>query len=256
MSANYLNRSLRVAGAGAWVVAAFMGGQLVVALLFALVAKLFPGVLAMNDSVLNSVVVGISYAAALALALGLPVLLLKDRITAKLLGLWRLLSWSDIGLALLAVLPYILLTALITWFFTAILPVIDARQAQAVPFEHLGQRFEYLLAFVTLVLIAPLAEEVLFRGYLFGKMTKWVKPWSAVLITALIFSLMHVPAFTSSGSFQLQWGVAADTFALGIVLASLRTLTDSIWAGVLLHMLKNAVAYFFLFIYPLLTGTM
>jgi membrane protease YdiL (CAAX protease family) len=55
---------------------------------------------------------------------------------------------------------------------------------------------------------------------------------------------------------SLQWNVAADTFALSLVLCTLRQITGNIWAGVLLHMIKNGIAYYFLFINPDLFRTL
>jgi membrane protease YdiL (CAAX protease family) len=62
-------------------------------------------------------------------------------------------------------------------------------------------------------------------------------------------------AVTSGGHLVLQWATALDTFALGIVAGSLRLLSGSIWAGMLLHAIKNGIAYYFLFINPLPPGS-
>ena len=94
-----------------------------------------------------------------------------------------------------------------------------------------------MLAFITLVVIAPVAEEVLFRGYLYGKLKKYVPVWAAILITSALFGLIHG-----------TWNVAVDTFALSIILCLLRESTGGIWASILLHMIKNGIAFYFLFI--------
>ena len=112
-----------------------------------------------------------------------------------------------------------------------------------------------MVAFITLVVLAPLAEELLFRGYFLGKTSEKIGKWLAVIVTALVFGFMHLLAPTESG-IVLQWGAAADTFAMGLTAGILRTLTGSIWAGVILHSIKNGIAYYFLFINPLPPGSM
>jgi membrane protease YdiL (CAAX protease family) len=65
--------------------------------------------------------------------------------------------------------------------------------------------------------------------------------WVAIVITSALFGFIHG-----------QWNVGIDVFALSVVLCSLREITGSIWAGILLHMLKNSVAFFIIFITPVL----
>jgi membrane protease YdiL (CAAX protease family) len=85
----------------------------------------------------------------------------------------------------------------------------------------------------------------LFRGYLLGKLRKYVPLWAAILVTSLLFGFVHG-----------AWNVGIDVFALSIVLCLLRVWTKTLWAPILLHMLKNAVAFYLLFINPLLLGTL
>jgi len=51
---------------------------------------------------------------------------------------------------------------------------------------------------------------------------------------------------------HFSWNVGVDVFALSIVLCSLRIMTKTIWAPILVHMIKNGIAFFILFISPLL----
>jgi membrane protease YdiL (CAAX protease family) len=123
--------------------------------------------------------------------------------------------------------------------------VIQINQAQDVGFSHLSKNYQYILAFITLVVIAPIAEETLFRGYLFGKLKKFVPVWVAIVATSLLFGAIHG-----------QWDLAIDTFSLSVILCLLRQFTGNIWAPILLHMTKNGIAYYFLFINPLILATL
>lgn len=234
-----------------WVVFALVFGQTLAGLA---VYGLLPE--SINTTVLDTVSAASGYVLALVLAIGVPALLWKRRASNATLGLERWPSWSDIGFGLLAVLPYYMLSAAVIWVGIDVLKVIDPNVGQQIGFDNLTTRIELILVFITLVIMAPLAEELLFRGYFLGRMSEKTGKWVAVLVTAVAFGLMHLIGVSENGSIVLQWGAAADTFAMGLTAGALRTFTGSIWAGVLLHGLKNTVAYYFLFIDPLLTGGM
>jgi membrane protease YdiL (CAAX protease family) len=233
-----------------WVVFALFLGQVLAGLA---VYGVLPENL--NSTMLGTIAAALGYTFALGLAIGIPALIWKKRASNKTLGIDRWPSWSDIGFGVLSLLPYYILSAVLVWVGMDVVNVIDPDVGQQIGFDNLSQRIEFLLAFITLVIMAPLAEELLFRGYFLGRMGETISKWAAVGITSLAFGLMHLTGVNDSGEIVLQWGAAVDTFTMGLVAGSLRTLTGSIWAGVLLHGLKNAVAYYFLFINPLPPGS-
>jgi len=226
-----------------WVVFAFALAQLVVYLLVQLLVWLHVPLAAVDSAVLQTLLSAVIYLLSLLIALGVPWWLWKVHTTRQEIGLMRLPSWMDLLLAPAAFIVYGLVSAILLWVVGQLLPGINWNQAQQVGFTSLHTRYEYLLAFVTLVVIAPLAEETLFRGYLFGKLKAKVPTWAAILVTSVIFGGLHL-GITA----PLQWNVAFDTFALSLVLCSLRLVTGNIWAGILLHMLKNGIAYYVLFV--------
>ena len=81
------------------------------------------------------------------------------------------------------------------------------------------------------VLIAPICEETFFRGYLFAGLLRGMNGWAAVLVSALLFTLVHGDI-----------GSAVPLFIFGIVLAVVRWRTGSIWPGIALHAANNALA--------------
>jgi membrane protease YdiL (CAAX protease family) len=84
-----------------------------------------------------------------------------------------------------------------------------------------------------IVFAAPISEEVLFRGMLFGGLRTRLPRLAAALISAVLFGGLH--ALT---------GVSAvpPLIAFGFILALLYEKTGSIIPGILLHMLNNSVA--------------
>jgi membrane protease YdiL (CAAX protease family) len=193
-----------------------------------------------DGTVLDATLAAVVYALTIVFVVWLPQLF-RRYVTTKELGLTRLPSWMDILLAPAGFIVYFIASSLIVYTASQLFSGFDMGQAQETGFQRLTQYYEYALAFVTLIIVAPLAEEILFRGFLYGKLRKRMPLWVAMLITSALFGLIHG-----------QWNVGLDVFALSIVLCSLREITGSIWAGILLHMIKNSIAFFIIFIAPML----
>ena len=232
-----------------WVPAIFIGGQVATLLLFMAIAWIIPGFKDIDQAVYSTLFAAVSYTLALAGAIGLPYLIQRHRTSLETLGLTRLLGWSDIGIGLLALVPYYIISGVFLWLAIQLVPSLDTSQAQAIPYQNLSGQFEYLVAFVALVVLAPIAEEALFRGYFLGKLLPVIGRWRAVLVVSVVFALLHLPGAVTDHGLTLQWTVMIDILGLGLVLGVLRLLTGSIWAGVLLHTFKNMIAFYFLFIY-------
>lgn len=228
-----------------WTIAGFKGaGELVELFLRVLLALGVPlqNVNATLFGLLGNVFV---YLLAILIVFGLPYLVFKIRTTTKDLALDKNLSWWDLVLAPLSYIGYYLLSMVVVMLGAAFLPFVDLKQAQDVGFSNLILPFELFLAFIALVVIAPIVEEILFRGYMLGNLLKLVPTWVAVIVTSAVFAAMHG-----------QWNVALDTFALSIVLCLLRIRTNSLWPAILVHMIKNGIAYYLLFINPTLLSTL
>lgn len=235
-----------------WVVVAFVLAQLLLtALLWALgrVGLTFDGI---NEVVLNTVVAAIMYMLAIGLVISVPLIIFKRTTSWEELGIKRWLSWMDILLAPIATVVYLLISATLTALAQKV-PGFDTNLVQDIGFNNLANQSQYILAFVTLVVVAPIAEEVLFRGYLFGKIRKRLAFVPTLCLVSITFALLHLPGVNASGELQLQWNVTVDVFALSLILGSLREVTGNIWAGILLHALKNGLAFYFLFINPMMS---
>jgi len=113
-------------------------------------------------------------------------------------------------------------------------------QQQNLGFKNINNGTENLLAFVSLVILPPLGEETLVRGYLYSGLRQAWRFWPAVLVASLIFGAAHLE-FGSGG--PLVWAAAVDTFLLSVVLCFLRERTGALYAGMLVHMLNNLIAF-------------
>lgn len=234
-----------------WVFAAFYLAQaLLVGVVYGL-QKLGVSLEDVSGTVFNTVVAAIIYVISVTLVIGVPRLIWKRRTTKQEIGVQRGPIWRDIWLTPFIYTGYLILSGIGVFVVMQLLPSVDMTQAQSVGFADLVHRYEYILAFLTLVVAAPVAEETLFRGYLQGKLRQLAPFWLTALLTSVVFAVLHLPG----GGDSLQWNVAVDVFILSIVLCLLREKTGSIWAGILLHMLKNGIAFYFLFINPSIIST-
>jgi len=234
------SRLRAIVGLPVWVAISFIAAQVLIigAIWVSQRLSVVPPLDA-QSAIVNAVFAALVYLAALAIVMGVPYAIYRWPTTRKQLGLSRLPTWLDILLTIAGAAVYIFLTGILLTIAIKLVPGINPEQAQDVGFHKIANLTEYLLAFATLIIIAPLAEETLFRGYLYGKLRRYAPVWISILITSVLFGAAH-----------MQWNVGIDTFALSIVLCSLREITGSIWAGILLHMLKNGIAFYLVFIMP------
>jgi membrane protease YdiL (CAAX protease family) len=228
-----------------WVLISFYIAQAGVVSLVALLKLVGVNLSAMNDNIVNASLAVVLYTLTLAIVIGIPYIVKRRKASLQLLGLTRRLSWLDIGMTPVGLVVYFIATSVLAFLATTFVPGFDISQAQDTGFTQLSLRYEYIVAFLTLVVLAPIAEEVLFRGYLFGKLRQHVPIWLAIIVTSLVFGFIHG-----------AWNLAIDTFALSVVLCVLRVTTGSLWAPILLHMTKNGIAFYLLFINPLILTTL
>jgi membrane protease YdiL (CAAX protease family) len=90
------------------------------------------------------------------------------------------------------------------------------------------------------VLLAPVAEELLFRGIFLNLLLRWLKnPHAAIAIQALVFVAFH----SLSWPIDFTAGVAmAQRFIDACLFAYARRHTDSIFVPIAMHMTGNLVS--------------
>ncbi|MBO4579811.1 MAG: CPBP family intramembrane metalloprotease [Clostridiales bacterium] len=80
-------------------------------------------------------------------------------------------------------------------------------------------------------LLVPVMEEVVFRGYLFSRLSKAMPEIAAALITSAIFGICHG---------GIVW--AAWAFVFGMIICVFRMKTGSIIPGIIFHIIMNTFA--------------
>lgn len=146
-------------------------------------------------------------------------------------------SWKFLISLPLIIMAYMAVSVSLTMLAQQYLPGFRADEVQDVGFKNLANPLALSLAFISLVVLTPILEETIFRGVLFKGLRKRTSFWLTALATSLLFALAHG-----------QWNVAIDTFAMGMVCAYVVEKTDSILPSILIHALKNGLAFTLLFI--------
>lgn len=231
----WLKTTLWVVAISAYVFAVVAGVQFLLSLLL---VHILP-VEAFDSPVTNTVFSVVSYLLAIMIIIVLPPRIFKNKLTKpsrESLGLKGLPTWTDIGLAPVGYVVSILLATGLTALFK-FFPWFNAAETQDLGYSPYIMGFDRGLAFVMLAIIAPIAEEIIFRGWLYGKLRIKIPKWVAILITSFLFGLIH-----------LQWNVGVTVFCMSVVTCTLREVTGTIYAGMLVHMLSNGVAFFLVYV--------
>lgn len=106
-----------------------------------------------------------------------------------------------------------------------------AREVQEAALININSFSKYIISLVVIGLLPGIFEEVCFRGGLQNILTKWFKnPWVAILVTAILFSAIHISYY----GFLVR-------FALGIVLGLVFYFSGSLWLSILFHFLYNGL---------------
>lgn len=143
---------------------------------------------------------------------------------------------SIIGYVLGAFLLYMVSVGVVFFLISKLIPSFDAEQNQENPFKNASGGLETVLSFIALVIITPIVEEIIFRGFLYRSLKSTTTKIIAVLITSLVFGLAH-----------MQWNVAVDTFVLSLFLIWVYESTGSLVSSIILHSVKNCLAFWIIF---------
>ncbi len=92
------------------------------------------------------------------------------------------------------------------------------------------------LAGFSLVIVAPLAEETFFRGFVFPGLLRSLGPAGAMAASGLLFGMFHIQD-AGTVALVLPFG------AIGALFAWLYYKTGSLWTSIATHMLFNSVSF-------------
>lgn len=131
---------------------------------------------------------------------------------------------------------FIVVSAVVASIADVVVPGFDLEQEQNLGLGEPSSSLQLIGLFVLLVILAPISEELLFRGVLFAGFKRSFGFMPAAILSSILFGLAH-----------WQPNVALATAVLGWLLAYLYHKTGSLWSSIGLHSLKNAVAFVLLY---------
>ncbi|MGB6220629.1 lysostaphin resistance A-like protein [Haloferula sp.] len=139
------------------------------------------------------------------------------------------------------VFPISIVGVLFTWGVLGVLQAVgffewlqtemgnDGKQEVVKAFAEIEDPLTLGLMVVMAAVVAPLTEEVLFRGYVYPVAKRYIGRWAAIIFGALIFAAIHNNA-----------QALIPLFVLAVLLTLAYEFTGSIWAPIGIHALFNA----------------
>ncbi|MBO4855684.1 CPBP family intramembrane metalloprotease [Candidatus Saccharibacteria bacterium] len=168
----------------------------------------------------------------------------KKIVNRDSLGLKGWPTWTDILLSPIGYIVSTIVAAFILLILQKVVPGVDWSQTQDIGFNSLYTHLDRIVTFIALVVVAPITEELLFRGFLYGRLRTKISAVPAIILVSVLFGALHG-----------QWNVAIVVSVMSVFMCIARELTGTIYAGILMHMVRNGIAYYFLYVNPIVGAT-
>ncbi|MFT4532171.1 MAG: membrane protease YdiL (CAAX protease family) [Candidatus Saccharimonadales bacterium] len=160
------------------------------------------------------------------------------------IGLKRSPSIDSFLYAIIAYVLYFITFVTIAFLLSIFIPSLDVDQSQQIGFNA-AFGFDLVIVYASLVILPAIAEEIIFRGVLYQRLKNLIHPMTAAVVTSLVFGAAHLEFFSSG---PLNWIAAIDTFVFSFFLIALVVKSKSLWGAIMLHAIKNSIAFVLLFI--------
>ncbi len=181
------------------------------------------------------------------LSLGMTTIITTVLSSGLTIFLFLKLRWTPVSPSWMQTRPWIVLTWSVLLALGTIIPserLVEVLQME-MP-EQMMKTFEEVMkkpiGYVVIGILAPFAEEVVFRGAILRKLLGMMdekRHWVAIALSALVFGLVHL---------NVPQGIHA--FLIGLLLGWMYYRTRSILPGILFHWVNNSVAFIMFHIMP------
>ena len=156
--------------------------------------------------------------------------------------LWA--KWSEVSRHWIRKRPWVTLIWCVVAALGAIIPSVWLQEHMPELPNLAEDAFDMIMkdrwGYVAVGLLAPLAEELVFRGAILRALLQWCsKPWAGIVLSALFFAVAHM----NPAQFP-------HAFLIGLLLGWMYYRTDSIIPGIVYHWINNSVAYVMYNLYP------
>jgi membrane protease YdiL (CAAX protease family) len=178
--------------------------------------------------------------------------------SAYVLGIRRKkITWASLGIS-----PPIWKPSYLVWAFllaVGMMPIrgaiglavekllegnLDNLQLRSALFDvGLDSGYSFLILFIGVGILAPLSEELFFRGLIYNWFRQRWGVWVSIFFSSAWFSLGHIDSI----------GVAISSFLMGGVIAYVYERTKSLWVAIAIHVITNSVSVFLLILIQILS---
>ena len=150
------------------------------------------------------------------------------------------LSWKDIGIRKLSWKDFLWTVVVVIFLIIVSAAVLMIMEKMGISFENSKtetvQNNKSIYAFCIVVIgaavISPIYEEILYRGAFYTFFRERYGIWGGVLISSIIFTVVHIPTYNT----------LPVNFLSGVAFAWLYEKTNSILSAMIAHALFNFIA--------------
>ncbi len=143
--------------------------------------------------------------------------------------------WSNFGIGRTILLTVLVLGAAMLFthiYATYLIPHIEAQAGLRELFAAIPQTIgNQILLFVAVAILAPIAEELVFRGFLQNSLMHHMPPFAAIALASAIFAAIHFDFYAFPA-----------LAALGAAFGYLYYKTGSLRVNIAMHVINNALA--------------
>ncbi|MCW0219775.1 MAG: CPBP family intramembrane metalloprotease [Prosthecobacter sp.] len=160
----------------------------------------------------------------------------------ELFGLRRLSGGQILGMALLFMIPtFILVTmtsAVITTWMQGFWPELNAQESVEA-FKRSKDPLAKSLLVIAAVVVAPIVEETIFRGFIYGVIKRFTDSYFAAICSSLLFAIVH-----------LHIGSLVPLTVLALIFCAAYELTGSLAVTMTMHALFNGTSLAMMILFP------
>lgn len=156
------------------------------------------------------------------------------------------LSWKDIGIRKLSWRNFLWTVVALIFLIIVSIAILMIMEKMGISFENSKTEtiqndksiYAFCIAVIGAAVISPIYEEILYRGVFYTFFRDRYGIWGGVLISSIIFTVVHIPTYNT----------LPVNFLSGVVFAWLYEKTNSILSAMIAHALFNFIAVLLTFV--------
>ena len=125
------------------------------------------------------------------------------------------------------------------WFFFGMLSIFSYISFHNLSSPISSIDIELLLIFLSLAVVTPIVEELLFRGFVFDLFSEIYSKWTTIILSSILFGIAHI--------LVSEYTVVGALLG-GLIYGYVRYETNSLWPSIILHGVWNAQIFILVYL--------